>query len=159
MRHAKSSWENPGLDDFNRPLLQKGISRTSLVSKALMENDFIPDQIISSPAVRALSTANLVIENLNLSAEIVIQEQNLYFRGEEDYFNAVFACSDEINTLMIVGHNPMITAFCNYFLTEKIDNLPTSGIIGLEFETENWEDVTSTTCYNFARYFPKKMKS
>ena len=158
MRHAKSSWDNPDLDDFQRPLIPKGIKRTTLVSEALKNNGYIPQQIVSSPADRALSTAKLVAKDLELPKGVIISELKLYFQGEEDYFNAVFASPNELNTLMIVGHNPMITSFCNYFLTEKIENLPTSGVIGLEFETDKWEDIANSACINFARYFPKNMK-
>jgi phosphohistidine phosphatase len=159
MRHAKSSWDQLDLDDFQRPLLPKGESRTNLVSDALKEMQLIPDQIICSPAVRALTTAKLVMKNLDIKEDKLITEQNLYFRSEDDYFNTVFACPNEIETLMIVGHNPMITSFSNFFLTEKIENLPTSGIIGLEFECEKWEDIAASSCNNIARLFPKKMKS
>lgn len=159
MRHAKSSWAQLDLDDFQRPLLPKGENRTNLVSDVLKGKQFFPDQIISSPAVRAMTTAKLVMKNLEIKEDKLITEQNLYFRSEDDYFNTVFACSNEIDTLMILGHNPMITSFCNFFLTEKIENLPTSGIIGLEFECEKWEEIADSSCNNIARLFPKKMKS
>lgn len=158
MRHAKSSWQEPELDDFQRPLIPKGIKRTARVSEALKKNNFIPEQIISSSAVRALSTAKLITQNLNLPEDIIIKESHLYFQGDEEYFNTVFSCSNDIKTLMIVGHNPIITLFSNYFLTEKIENMPTSGIIGLDFETDKWENIIGANCHNIIRYFPKEMK-
>ena len=157
MRHAKSSWDKNGLDDFDRTLLQKGIDRTLIIADALKKQNIIPDQIVCSPAVRALNTAEVLLKHLDLKNEIILRDRNLYFQGEEDYFNVVFATPDQINTLLIIGHNPMITSFSNYFLLDKIDNLPTSGLIGIEFQKSEWSNFLDSTWISIARFFPKKM--
>ncbi len=158
MRHAKSQRDNPTFDDFNRPLLTKGVNRTKRVIAAMIQYDLIPEQIICSPALRTRNTAHLVLDSMGLNENILIEEKCLYFNGEDNYFNAVFACPNEKNTLLIVGHNPMITSFVNFFLTEKIDNLPTSGLIGLAFECDRWEYVIHIPYTEIVRFFPKKMK-
>jgi phosphohistidine phosphatase len=158
LRHGKSSWDDSTLRDFDRPLLNKGKRRTQLIADHLKVNSLVPELIISSPAVRAYETAVIAALNLNYNPETIQKNDNLYFVNTEKYFEAVYSSSDEINTLMIVGHNPMITDFCNYFLTVKINNLPTSGLAVFKLLTDTWEETSKCSRTTEQLLFPKMLE-
>jgi phosphohistidine phosphatase len=158
LRHGKSLWDNPMLLDNQRPLTPKGVNRTHLIAEFLKKNSFRPDLIISSPAVRAYETAKIAADILTYPQHDIITDENLYFVDTEQYFHALFGVPESVNTLMIVGHNPMITEFCNYYLKDQIDNLPTSGVCIIQSLAENWNDILKAQ-YNVEHLvFPKHLE-
>jgi phosphohistidine phosphatase len=141
VRHAKSSWDNPGLEDFQRPLLEKGKKKTRYILDYLIKHQIRPDLIISSHATRALDTAKIIAHALVIPEEKLIISKNLYHGDAESLFNYFYDMHDEVNSLMLVGHNPTLTYFSNIFLDKKIDNLPTSGVVCIEFKTDSWAQI------------------
>lgn len=141
LRHAKSSWENPDLDDFDRPLLQKGLKKSKVIIDYLLKNSVHVDLIISSPAVRALETAAFFADALKYPNVLIRKEKSLYFGDPDSYFSQFYDIPKHVNSLMLVGHNPAITYFANLLLKQKIEFLPTSGIVSIIFEAENWEEA------------------
>ncbi len=153
IRHAKSSWEDTGLYDHERPLLPKGVKRTKRVIKYLIENNINIDLIISSYAVRAHETVKLIARALNYPIDNINLDNQLYEAGVQGYFNQFKVLTDNINSVMLAGHNPTITDFANHFLEKKIDWLPTSGIICISFKTDKWEKaLDSGKIINFVIY-------
>ncbi len=140
-RHAKSSWEYPELSDEERPLLRKGIKRTRKTGSFLKDNKIRIDHIISSPAVRAYETARILAEVLNYPEDHLKVVNSLYHANTNVLLDQLYSLPDEINSVMLVGHNPMFTSFANHFLTTKIDWLPTSGIVSIDFNTDKWENI------------------
>ena len=159
VRHAKSSWDHPGLSDFDRPLLATGIKKTRQIIKYLIAKRVSVDLIISSPAVRALETAKLIAAGLDYPIENIKQEPALYEARLDDYLNLIHGISDEINSLMIFGHNPTITRFANIFLDQGIDILPTSGVAAISFETEHWIEISRIQPEQKFLVFPNMLKS
>jgi phosphohistidine phosphatase len=143
VRHAKSSWDHPGLEDYQRPLLEKGKKRTKYVVDYLLENETKPGLIISSHAVRAHETAKIIANAFNYPENKIVISKNLYFCDLDSCYNLFFDLADDIDSLMIVGHNPVFTYFANEFLKKPIDNLPTSGIVCIEFKTNKWEEIVN----------------
>src|SRR5512140_2766322 len=143
VRHAKSSWEEPGGSDMDRPLLEKGISRTKKVIRFLNEKQVRIDQIISSPATRALQTAILVARGIGYPEEKIRVERKIYDGYYDRILDLIYATQNEINSLMIFGHNPSITHLANLFLHPGIDLLPTTGTICISFDTGKWESIPS----------------
>ncbi len=141
LRHGKSSWDVPVQRDFDRPLTSKGQKRTQLIADYLKTHKIIPQLIISSPAVRALSSAKIAALTLGYRIEDIQIQEDLYFVSTEKYYESLYTASDNIDTLMVVGHNPMITDFCNAFIEKKIDNLPTSGLCVVRFNTQKWNTI------------------
>jgi phosphohistidine phosphatase len=139
LRHAKSSWQNSELNDFDRPLLEKGLKRSKLVIDYLLDHDVKVDLMISSPAARALATAEIFARALNYPVEEIRKERKIYFGDADSFYEQFFDVPKNVNTMMIVGHNPTITTFANQFLDNKIDYLPTSGIVSITFTTDQWE--------------------
>lgn len=141
LRHAKSSRENPYLDDYDRPLLPKGLKKSKVIIDYLLKKNVQVDLIISSPAVRALETARMFAHALKYPAQNIRTNKSLYATDSEAYFSQFYDVPHKVNSLMIVGHNPEITSVANQLLSDKIDNLPTSGIVSITFDSENWEEA------------------
>ena len=119
LRHAKSSWQKPDLDDFERPLLEKGLKRSKLMIDYLHEHDIKIDLIISSPAVRAFATAEIFARALNYPVNNIRKERKLYFGDTDSFYEQFFDVPKQVNSMMLVGHNPTITTFANQFLEKK----------------------------------------
>lgn len=159
VRHAKSSWDHPELHDRERPLLEKGKKRTRHIIEYFLENNISVDLILSSPAVRALETARLIARAMNYPIDDIHIHNNIYTSDAEKLHNIFFDLPQDINSLMITGHNPTLTTFANYFLEKKIDWIPTSGVVSISFDTNKWEDLyTSAKKLNFY-ITPKELSS
>jgi phosphohistidine phosphatase len=139
LRHAKSSWDNPDLSDFERPLLDKGLKKSKLMIDYLLENEITVDLIVSSPAVRALATAEIFAKALNYPIENIRKDRSIYFGDADKLYEQFFDVPRHVNAMMLVGHNPTLTNFANEFLEKKIDYIPTSGIVSISFDTDYWE--------------------
>ncbi len=142
VRHAKSSWNYPHLSDDERPLLEKGKKRTKKVIDYLLEQRIKVDLIISSYAVRAFDTARILGNALNYPEDEIHISERMYYGSVTNIFNIFYDLSDKVKSLMIVGHNPTLTNFVNIFLNEKIDWLPTSGIVCIEFNAYKWDKIS-----------------
>ncbi len=141
VRHAKSSWDHPELSDHDRPLLEKGKKRTKKIIDFLLEKEVKVDYIISSSAVRALETAKFLARAVQYPLEEVKVDPQVYHANTDRLQDQFYDLSDQFDSVMIVGHNPTFTNFANEFLEDKIDWLPTSAIVCIEFETNHWEQI------------------
>ena len=155
VRHAKSSWNYPDLRDDERPLLEKGIKRTKKVANFLLEQNVRVDCIKSSPAVRALETARIIAHALDFPLEEIQVEKQIYHANANSMYDQFYDLSDNISSVMMVGHNPTFTSFANYFLENKLDWLPTSGIVSISFETDAWNEIMSAARKTNFVVFPK----
>jgi len=157
VRHAKSSWGHPGLTDFNRPLIDTGVKRNRKIIRYLNEKNVSVDLIISSPAVRTFETAKLIAAGIDYPIESINQEHVLYEAGLNDFLNVIYNVRDEINSLLIVGHNFTITHVANFFLGPEIEMLPTSGLVAISFETEHWKEIPAVKPEQLYVVFPKML--
>lgn len=156
LRHGKSAWDHPEIEDRMRALLPEGVQRTEQISNYLKEINVKIDKVISSPAKRAFDTATIIKEALNLP-EVEVQER-LYPCNEEEIFNVLIEQDDSINNILIVGHNPGLTYFAQDYMDAEVDNLPTSALVSSSFETGSWtEFLLSKRKFNFF-VTPKKLK-
>lgn len=138
VRHAKSSWDHSGLADHERPILEKGKKRTRIVGDFLVENNYTIDLMISSHAVRARETASIIADALNYPEDNIQIATTIYHGSIDNIFNELFELPNDINSVMLFGHNPTFTTLANYFLPKSIDWLPTSAIVCIEFDTDKW---------------------
>jgi phosphohistidine phosphatase len=155
-RHAKSSWENPGLSDFDRPLNNRGKRDAPLMGKVLSEKVKSPQVIYSSPAKRAISTAKQIAESFGYSVDNIIQEQKIYEAVVSDIIKIISSTSDEYDTIMFFGHNPTFTMISNYLSHKYIDNLPTCGFVQINFDLEKWNEIEGNTGKLILFEYPKK---
>lgn len=158
VRHAKSSWEDPTLTDHERPLIQKGIKKTIKIARFLKQNIKCPDLLLSSSAVRAYETAEIIARELNFSIDKIAKTNTLYHADSEDVFAELFGISNAIDSLMIFGHNPGLTYFVNHFINPTIENLPTSGVVNIKFITDKWEEISDAKFHVNFVMFPKMLK-
>ena len=146
VRHAKSSWDNPLLADFDRPLNQRGEKDAPKMAKRLRDQKVIPDLVISSPANRALTTCKAFCDELHFPIERIQIEKKLYHASEEQILSVLKTLKDHPHdkeeVVMIFGHNPGITEFTNSLLNEDIDNIPTCGVVGGLLSIPSWKELT-----------------
>ncbi|MHC1707028.1 MAG: histidine phosphatase family protein [Bacteroidales bacterium] len=158
VRHAKSDWSQPGQKDSDRILLPKGIKRTERILVYLNRKEIIPDLIICSHAVRAMETARLIARGLGYPVENIQIDKTIYASDEDQILDVIYGVSDDINSLLIVGHNPEFTNLSNLFTDNPIEWLPTSGVVSVSFDTKRWNQInTAGRTTNFFIY-PKALK-
>ncbi|MFI1744089.1 SixA phosphatase family protein [Thalassobellus sediminis] len=155
VRHAKSSWKH-NVIDHERPLNERGLSDANMVSKSLYSKEEGLDMLMSSDAIRAKTTADIFISNLNISNDIVSFNHDLYDFEGRNLKRVIEECNNSINNLMVFGHNHAITAFVNSFGDQYIENVPTCGVVSIEFEIKDWNDLKQgKTVFTL---FPKDLK-
>lgn len=158
VRHAKSSWNVSDMPDEKRPLLEKGKKRTKKVIDFFHEHEIKVDYIISSHAVRALETARIIAHGLKYPSEEIKIDQQIYYASGDSLINQFFDLPDRFDSIMIVGHNPTLTDFVNQFLNKPIENLPTSGVVSISFDTEKWEEIPLAKRKTNFILFPKELE-
>ncbi|MBW6459525.1 MAG: histidine phosphatase family protein [Bacteroidales bacterium] len=157
VRHAKSSWDISGIPDEERPLLEKGKKKTKKIIDFLHQQNISVDHIISSHAARALETAKILAHALNYPKNRIKVDPHIYFANGNRILDLFYDLSDQYNSVMIVGHNPTLTDLVNQYLRPRIDNLPTSGIVSISFDTDQWEKIPlANHTINFV-VFPKEL--
>lgn len=140
IRHAKSSWKDSKLKDFDRPLNKRGEENLKLMSKFFSEKYSAPDLILSSPAKRAKTTAIGFAEKLQYEREKILFLDDLYMADANEIFEIILNQKEENNSIIIFGHNPGLTDFVNLYSNSYIENIPTCGIVHLKME-KNWNEV------------------
>ncbi len=133
IRHAKSSWANPDLDDFDRPLNGRGKRNAPEMARRLEVLGIHPDAIISSPAKRARRTAAYMAKGTGYKKSDIMFDENLYI-GSLSYHLKVIATSfQKYDTLFIVGHNHTFTELADYLTGKEFGNVPTCGVVGVSY--------------------------
>ena len=158
IRHAKSSWDDPSLNDFDRPLNERGKEDAPGMGKHLKKKEVKPDIIYSSPALRALTTAKIIAGELGYSENKIRTDRKLYHASEETLFDFLRTASDQYENLMLFGHNPGLTDFANELFNEDIGNIPTAGVVSGQLNIESWKEV-KPGCGKLSFFdFPKNLK-
>jgi phosphohistidine phosphatase len=140
IRHAKTTW-SAGVDDYHRPLEERGENDAQELGKILLEHQLKPDLILASSAKRALDTATLIAKEVHYPDGKVITNEGLYKAGVEDLLQIVQGINNKYVTIYLVGHNPGLTLLANYLAEDHSVNLPTCGVYCVEFATEHWHDI------------------
>ena len=157
-RHGKSAWDYDNRDDIDRPLNNRGVEDACFMGNVLKKKPVIPERIITSSAERAVHTALIYARVLEVQDSQISIDSDLYLTEEESLFLYVKNLEDSFSSVMIVGHNPTFTIFANTFLKKPIDNLPTSGVAIIEFNTDKWEQANPDNVKAVSVDYPKKHK-
>jgi phosphohistidine phosphatase len=157
IRHAKSSWDHPGLRDFDRPLNERGQNDAPRMAQMLAKQGIKPDMLLSSPAKRALTTAIFFAETFNISPEEVQRESTIYEAFPKEIHRIISKLPDSAKNVMLFGHNPTMTEVANSFTEDFIDNIPTCGVIKIVSSAETWEAFYEGNSKITACYFPKEV--
>ena len=157
VRHAKSSWDDTGLDDRERPLNERGKEEAPKMGKHLAGYAVRPELITSSPAVRALKTAEKIAKELGFKKSDVLVNEGLYTFDGGSLTDVIKGFDDKYRSVMLIGHNPAITALVNELSNTRIDNVPTCGVVLLEFGSGSWKDIENGSGKLLDFDYPKKL--
>ncbi|MGB5866594.1 MAG: histidine phosphatase family protein [Arcobacteraceae bacterium] len=156
IRHAKSDWEDSSLDDFDRPLNTRGEENAPFMGKFLKEKSLLPDLIMSSPALRAISTAEIIAKEVGYTNEIM-QNQYIYEAYVNTLQDIVSYIPDTNDVVFLVGHNPGVSALA-YMLCDLKESIPTSATVEIDFDCDSWMNVSKENGKLISYDFPKKFK-
>ena len=157
VRHAKSSWDYEDISDIDRPLSIRGITDAGVMAGRLKSNGDIPSLMISSPACRAIHTATIFARVLKFPLEKIIIAEKIYPGNINDILKILEKIEECHSSVMIFGHNPALTELANYFLKYPIDNIPTAGVVTLNFSVDRWKDLRESKAKSELVDFPKKV--
>ncbi|ARV08716.1 histidine phosphatase family protein [Winogradskyella sp. PC-19] len=138
VRHGKSSWGH-NVSDRNRPLKKRGINDALIISTEFNKKKYKIEKVYSSPAKRAHSTCEIFVNNLGLAKDSISIVDSLYDFSGENVMHFINTLDNSLNTVLIFGHNHAFTSIANTCGDMYIDNLPTSGLVVLNFNIETWE--------------------
>ena len=142
MRHAKSDWSGPQISDFERPINKRGTRNAIRVGQWMNENNHIPQKIISSPALRAKETIELVVEQISkFNLEDLTYEDELYLAGFTQLIEFINTFKDKVQSLMLVGHNPGIENLVNYLCDRSGDKetiVTTANLFIFKFSSDSF---------------------
>ena len=155
VRHGKSSWEY-NVSDRDRPLMERGIKDVNKVAKEFLSNIIHIDAAYSSPANRALHTAMIFLRTINFPYTKFELSNELYDFSGEDVYRFVKGLNNDLDTVIIFGHNEAFTHIANSLGNMYIDNVPTSGLVQLKFDINDWSAVTKGITVQ--TLFPKQLK-
>ncbi|MGE0588212.1 MAG: histidine phosphatase family protein [Cyclobacteriaceae bacterium] len=156
VRHAKSSWDNPDLRDFDRPLNDRGKRDAPKMGRRLKEREIVPDLMLSSPANRALTTCKAIADILGYDQGRIKTDQKIYHANESELFEVAAELNDNFDEVMIFGHNPGLTDFVNELVNERIMNVPTCGIVAGKLKIDSWKAIKPGCGKLHFFDFPKK---
>ncbi|MDH3585076.1 MAG: histidine phosphatase family protein [Phycisphaerae bacterium] len=138
LRHAKSSWNQAGLTDRQRPLNRRGRRDAPEMGRRLARRDIGPDLIVSSPAERALTTAKIVAEQLGRDPARVLIDTDIYAASVPDLLQVIRDFDPSHACILLVGHNPALTDTVNHLTGSVIPNVPTCGLAEIEMAEDAW---------------------
>lgn len=136
IRHAKSSWDDPSMTDFDRPLNDRGKKDAPEMASRLQKRKHKVDAFISSPAKRAKKTATIFAKEYGVDKDDVMLVDKLYHASERDFFEVISQLPESLQNIAVFSHNPGLTDFVNMLTPDeiRIDNVPTSGMFAVSFE-------------------------
>jgi phosphohistidine phosphatase len=141
MRHAKSSWDHPGLSDFERPLNKRGFKAAPRIGSEIQNRGYIPELIVSSPAERALQTSNLVREAVGFGDDIRY-DRRIYAASVNSLIYIISEIGDSFQNALLVGHNPGFEDLLAV-LTGINKRMPTAAFAAVDTNAKVWSNVSS----------------
>jgi len=141
IRHAKSSWKDLSIQDFERPLNDRGKNDAPIIGKHLNQLGFNPDLIVCSPAKRTISTAKLICKNSSYEFKNVQTISSIYESTLQTLIELINNLSNNYKEITLIGHNPGITNLYNYLCDDDLVNIPTCGVVKIELEISQWNEI------------------
>lgn len=158
LRHAKSSWKDSSLADHERPLNKRGKRDAPVMGARIQEAGIRPSLILSSPAVRAWTTAKAVAKEMSYPVEFLQREERLYHAGVRRMLDVLSQQDPSFNNIMVVGHNPGLTDFANFLVPDVTYNIPTCGFVSVTIESDDWNLDDGKNIELTAYDYPKKQR-
>ena len=156
IRHAKSDWSTPNCSDFDRPLNKRGNENALMMAKRLKNNGILLQEIVSSPALRAISTANIIATEIGISKNKIELNKFIYEASCDTLLKIVNSFDQETDFVTLFGHNNGITDLAVYLTGADIFNIPTCGMVMITFPFEDWKMISKNTGEVVFYDYPKK---
>lgn len=141
IRHGEA--EHAADSDFQRSLTEKGSHSIISVAQILIDHQLFPQSVVASSAQRTIETTLILCEAMRLPHRIVRYHKSLYTHGTDAYISEIFAQNEDVESLMIVGHNPSISQLANHFSSDYFISMPPGGFVVIDFETDDWNQLFS----------------
>ena len=157
LRHAKSSWNFDELSDQERPLNDRGRDDAPTMGKALAKRHIRPDIVVSSPAVRAMSTAVLVAREMQFPHDKIVVEPGIYGADVDGLLAIIHGLPDVAGSALLVGHNPTITDTANKLSPNSLNEMPTAAVVCLRFSCDHWAEVSKANAEFYFYDYPRNV--
>lgn len=157
VRHAKSSWDDASIPDFERPLNERGRHDAPEMAKRLVDKKVDIDAFISSPAKRAKKTASLFAKEFGQSKEDLVLVDALYHAAPEQFYEAIENAPVKAKTIAIFSHNPGITEFVNSLTETRVDDMPTCAVYAVKADIKDWTEFRQAKREFWFFDFPKSL--
>lgn len=141
IRHAKSSWSTPYLDDILRPLNERGLKSIKIIGNYLREKNIQPDLIITSPATRAVQTAVGIGDLVNYKIDSLKINQEIYFGNTTDILAIIKNIDDTVNDIFLFGHEPILSSLIYHFTKTSLEKFPTCAVYRIAFDIKSWKET------------------
>jgi len=158
IRHAKSSWSNPSLNDFDRGLKKRGKDDIAFMAKWLKTRVETPDLILSSPAKRAKKTLKAIKKEFEVNEKDILFDERIYEASLDDLLEILTSLKSDKKIVFLIGHNPSLNELAEFLSGVYLTNIPTSGIVGLRFDIDKWSDLSSQKGKIIFFEYPKKLR-
>ncbi len=158
LRHAKSSWKDARLSDIDRPLNKRGKEAAPEMAGYMLKAGILPQLIISSPAKRAFNTASIIAPAIGYEEQNIKIEMNLYGANTGEIHQIIQQLENGLDKVMLVGHNPGFTQMLSFYTDEELDNLPTCGLLQIDFNVSDWKSIQPKSGIFKLKLRPKKDK-
>ncbi|MDZ7716737.1 MAG: histidine phosphatase family protein [Balneolaceae bacterium] len=162
LRHAKSSHEDSSLDDFDRPLANRGLKDAPMMGTFVKNTGYVPDLIISSPAKRAMQTAELFADASGTGKADIKWNEDFYYGSSYDYLEEIQQCAEGLDCIMLVGHNPKMEETVSLLCSDQrsyIARMPTAALVCFEHPAVQWEQVKEGTARIKWMMIPRLLKN
>ena len=157
VRHAKSSWKDMSLRDFDRPLNGRGKKNAPFMGKQWKARNERIDHFVSSPANRAITTARTIAKELGIDG--ITEDARIYHASQSTLLEIVNGLDNSMNSIALFGHNPGFTNFAEYLSGEDFYNIPTTGMVRIDFDVEEWALVSrgigNLIWYDYPKRYPE----
>ncbi len=141
-RHAKSSWDDPRSDDFNRPLNERGLRDAPFMAEVFKKRGEPIDRIVSSPALRAISTARVFAKTIAYEEARIVQDKSIYLAPLEMLLRIVNLLPDDAQRVMLFGHNPGFSELAEYLSDGDVGEMPTTATVRIDFVIDRWSEAS-----------------
>ena len=145
IRHAKSSWNNPSLTDFERPLNKRGIHDAPKVGVVLDEAGISFDRILCSDARRARQTLSLLSQGVSVDENVIEYRHDMYGASAHHLISCIAEQSNSVSDIALVGHNPGMEDLANRLASESVGAMSTCNVVQIEFDCDSWSDLSSAS--------------
>jgi phosphohistidine phosphatase len=141
VRHAKAGWHDPAQADFARMLTKRGHRQSEEMSERLRKKGVAPERLVSSPAQRALETAEIFADALGIERREIVRKIEIYEGGVDALVAVVRTLADEEGTAMLFGHNPTISYFIQWLTGKPAEAMNTCGIARIDLDIPHWSEA------------------